>query len=57
MEEKIQRIIRTYLDGSDDSYDWTTEELLKLFDVSKPLASKEVKNCMKADLKCGSVCK
>ena len=28
-----------------------------LDNVSKPLAPKEVKNCMKADLKCGSVCK
>ena len=28
-----------------------------LGDVSKPLAPKEVKSCMKADLKCGEVCK
>ena len=28
-----------------------------LDDVSKPLAPKEVKSCMKADLKCGEVCK
>ena len=28
-----------------------------LDDVSKPLAPKEVKSCMKADLKCGEACK
>jgi len=28
-----------------------------LDDVSEPLAPKEVKSCMKADLKCGEVCK
>ena len=28
-----------------------------LDDVSKPLAPKKVKSCMKADLKCGEACK
>ena len=46
---------------------WLESELLEaltqvknngvLDDVSKPLAPKEVKSCMKADLKCGEVCK
>ena len=35
MKDKIKEIIKTYLDGSDDSYDWTTEELLNLFNVIK----------------------
>jgi hypothetical protein len=49
--ERITDIIKN------SSPELAAEEILDLFGVSKPLAQKEVKNCMKADLKCGSVCK
>ena len=56
MEEKIVEILsKTILTNTE--IDECTKELLDLFDVSKPLLPKEVKSCMKADLKCGKVCK
>ena len=54
--EKIIEILESYEVSSLDISD-LTNELLDLFGVSKPLAPKEVKSCMKADLKCGKICK
>ena len=59
--DKLRDIIDKYTEGnyliSKSDKEKMSEDILDLFDVSKPLAPKEIKSCMKADLKCGEVCK
>ncbi len=57
MRDKIEKVLDNNIDYYGTSKEDLLNELCILFGVSNTLEPKEVKSCMKADLKCGEVCK